>query len=73
MKAYVTRKLHLRKGEEGPSGLGAGSSEGLGLPEGSVGHPLGFYLLRKAQASRSAVEHNKAGDSETGFFCCCCF
>lgn len=28
----------------------------------------GFYLLRKAQASRSAVGQNKAGDSETDFF-----
>lgn len=26
-----------------------------------------FYLLRKAQASRSAVGHTKAGDSETDF------
>lgn len=36
-----------------------GRSEGRGSLRGELGRRLGFYLLRKAQASRSAVDTTK--------------
>lgn len=64
--AGITGERHLGKGE-GPSAPGARGREQEG-PRLLRGHHWGFSLLKKLQVSRRAVGHNKAGDSETGFF-----